>query len=304
VTPEESRRRIEAEFSDPFEAEGSYRHIFPGLHFKYEPTRIKGLVVRGSWATNIGRAAINTLVPTLNVSYDTQRVTVNNPGLKPQYADNFDLGMEYYFEPVGMFSAGVFLKEISDFIFTDTSQRVGAGPDNGYEGYYEGFEIQTQANGGHARIRGWEVAYQQQFTFLPGWMKGFGAYANYTWLQTHGDYGTIGNVSVTNEVAGFRPTTANAGISYNRNGHSIAIQANYIGRFLSSYSADVSLLQWTDADPQIDIKSVYRINPKLDAYLDVWNLFSMRPWGELWGGRPRSASKMLYMVHAGLRARF
>jgi TonB-dependent receptor len=202
-----------------------------------------------------------------------------------------------------MLSAGVFLKEITDFIFTDSSQTVPSGPDNGFDGHYEGFTLQTQANGGRARVRGFEVAYQQQFTFLPGWWNGFGAYANYTWLETQGDYGSS-TVRSTDEVAGFRPETANIGISYIRGGHSVRLQLNYIGEFLQSFSSNQAQLQYEVAKPQLDVKTAFRINKHFDAYIDVWNLLS-NPVARrvFYGERPRNMSKMRYMIHAGVRVR-
>ena len=190
-----------------------------------------------------------------------------------------------------------------DYIFTDSSQFVGSGPDNGFDGDYEGFNITTQSNGGRARVRGFEVAYQQQFTFLPGWWNGFGAYANYTWLQTQGDYGST-TVRSTKEIAGFTPRTANVGISYIKGGHSIRLQFNYIGRFLSAFSTTQALLQYQVAKPQLDIKAVFRINRQFDAYLDVWNVFSNpTEQTEFFGGRPGTMSKINFMLHGGVRWR-
>src|SRR4030095_17257388 len=97
-----------------------------------------------------------------------------------QYSDNFDATAEYYFEPVGSFTASVFLKEVNDFQFTDNSQLVPAGAENGFGGLYEGYRITTTRNGGSARYRGFELAYKQQFTFLPGFWRGFGFYAHST----------------------------------------------------------------------------------------------------------------------------
>ena len=58
------------------------------------------------------------LYPVTTISYagDGGTVTQNDPGLKPQYAENFDLSLEYYFEPAGVLSVGWFHKDITDFI--------------------------------------------------------------------------------------------------------------------------------------------------------------------------------------------
>ncbi len=57
-------------------------------------------------------------MPTTLVSFENQTVSSSNPGLRPQTANNFDFSAEYYFEPAGVVSVGVFLKEIKQFIYT------------------------------------------------------------------------------------------------------------------------------------------------------------------------------------------
>ena len=44
----------------------------------------------------------------------------------------------------------------------------------------------VDANAGTAIVQGWEFSYQQQLSFLPGWAKGLGVYANATKLWTKG----------------------------------------------------------------------------------------------------------------------
>ena len=71
---------------------------------------------------------------------------------------------------------------------------IGTGPDNGFDGEYGGFSRRTSLNAGTATVQGWELSYQQQFTFLPGLLKGLSGSANYTLLDTHGDFGGTGHV--------------------------------------------------------------------------------------------------------------
>ena len=65
------------------------------------------------------------------------------------------------------------------------------------------------------KMEGFEIAYQQQFSFLPGFWKGFGAFANYTKLESEGNYGGPGSVvtssrngRVTPPRSGSRPVTS------------------------------------------------------------------------------------------------
>src|SRR5690606_30693647 len=109
VTPEETRRRVTAEWGNRMTAEGKYRNYFPSVHLKYEFR--PGLIARASWSNGIGRPPFDSIIPNNSVNDETLRVSVNNPELRPQYSDNYDLGLEYYFRSQGMVSAGVFRKQ-------------------------------------------------------------------------------------------------------------------------------------------------------------------------------------------------
>jgi hypothetical protein len=81
-----------------------------------------------------------------------------------------------------------FLKEIFHYTWTiDTV--VPGGADHGFEGPFAGFTLRRMANTGGARIRGFEVGDQQPYSFLPGFWRGFGSFANFSSTQAEGDYG-------------------------------------------------------------------------------------------------------------------
>lgn len=303
VTAEESVRRILAERGGRQRQENDYRHVFPSVHFKYEPSH--GLIGRLSYTTGIGRPNFNTITPNLNVNEDNLIVTANNPGINPQHSDNFDASIEYYFEPVGVISAGVFLKEISDFMYTAGGTFIAAGSDNGFDGLYAGYELRTQRNGGSARVRGFELNYQQQFTFLPGWLKGFGVLANYTWLETKGDYGNIGSVQTTAQVTGFTPSTGNIGLSYILDRYNLRIAYNYKDEKLTAFNALENRRRYEVASNRVDLKLRYLFTRNFDVYLDLYNVFNEKQ-REVWGlNRPRYVrDRNDPQVHLGVNGRF
>jgi TonB-dependent receptor len=152
-------------------------------------------------------------------------------------ATNWDAVLEYYFEPVGSVSVSWFHKRIEDYIVTGTSVgSVASGDDNGYNGEYAGFTMLQSANAGTATVQGWELSYQQQFTFLPGLFKGLGASANYTLIETAGNFGGATNRS-TNEVPGFIPRTGNASLSWRYRKFSTRILYNFVGSYITSFNA-------------------------------------------------------------------
>ena len=312
VTDSETRRRTLAEYSGRQKVAGEYRNVLPGLHFKYVP--LKGLVTRLGYSANLGRPGIGTIIPSTVVSDTNQTVSVSNPKLKPQTADNFDLTAEYYFEPAGLFSASVFLKEMKNFIFTHGGTTISAGTDNGFDGEYAGYEKTTQYNGGASRVKGLELNYTQQFTFLPGFWSGFGAYANYTRLTAEGQYGTGDAINLTSnntlatastrELAGFVPENANAGLSYIRNGITIRINFGYSGRRLQTYNARQSLLIYQLAAKTVDVRTMFRITKRLDVYFDVNNVFTQPSFArEFFGGRPQMMNVLSPQVLFGINGR-
>lgn len=267
ITDAEAERRSIAEWGTQVHAEGDYRNVFPGVHFTYAPR--SGLVARLSYSTSIGRPPITSIIPSTTVNDDAQTVSLANTGLRPQRSDNFDFNVEYYFEPIGLFSASAFLKEVDGFIYSSNRLIVPSGPDNGFDGLYEGYRLSTSFNGGHARYRGFELSYQQQFTFLPGFWRGFGLNANYTQLQTKGDYG--GTVATT-QVAGFRPKSANAAINYQRGKYRGSVQVNWVDAYLLTVAANAAQIVYEAPRTSAAFKLTYDFSSRTSFYLNLDNL--------------------------------
>jgi len=300
----EIRRRTLEEFGRRQTATGDYRTVFPGLHFKFTP--MPRLVTRLSYATNIGRPAIGQLIPRTTANVDNLTLSTSNPSLKPQRADNFDGAVEYYFEPSGVVSAGVFLKEMKNFIYTQGGIVVPTGADNGFGGDYAGYTLTTQRNGGSAKVKGIELSYSQQFTFLPGVWNGLGAFANLTKLQAEGNYGNGNAVALapTPKIAGFNPFIANLGVSYIKNKASVRFQFNMRGRYLATYNVNESRLVYLNARNTLDIKTVYHFSRRYDVYLDVVNaLHAPDREAEFSGGRPQTIGYMTRQILFGINAR-
>jgi outer membrane receptor protein involved in Fe transport len=168
-------------------------------------------------------------------------------------------------------SAGVFQKDIRDFIYSDSGAVVPTGANNGFDGQYAGYTIIRQANGGGAKVRGLELSYQQQFTFLPGGLGGFGGFANYTRLLTEGDYGA-GISGSANQVQRFVPKTANAGVSFGRGRIKSRLMVNYIGEHLFTYSSDPSRLLYKNSRTVTNLSLTFNLRRGLEVYADCNNL--------------------------------
>ena len=174
------------------ELEGGYTKSFPSVHLTHD--RHAATQSTAQLVDELRPAADDEPAAQRDRQRRPQTLTINNPSLLPQTAKNWDATLEYYFEPVGSVSVGWFHKTIKDYIVTGINiGTIGTGTDNGYNGEYGGFTRLDLANAGTAIVQGWEFSYQQQFTFLPGLLKGLGTAVNVTKLETHGDFGGSGD---------------------------------------------------------------------------------------------------------------
>jgi outer membrane receptor protein involved in Fe transport len=122
-------------------------------------------------------------------------------------------------------------------------------------------------------VDGWEVNYQQQFSFLPGIWKGLSFSANYTKLDTEGDYGTTGARS-TDEIARFVPETGNARLSYTYGKYGMNLLYNYVGPALWTYNASFARLQYRDSRNTVNLGFSYRHSRGMNFFVDFTNLFN------------------------------
>jgi iron complex outermembrane receptor protein len=284
-----------------FSSTGDYRKYFPGVHFKYEPKY--GLIIRSSWTTSIGRPELGDLIPATTVNPlagVNGRVSTGNPDLDPYYANNWDLGVEYYLTPAGIISINGFRKDISDFIATFTSV-VPTGADNGFNGQYAGYDLVTTTNSGDAQVQGIEINYQQQLTMLPKPFNGLGVFGNYTKLKTSGTF-----LFGSSELALFVPETYNVGGSYNWRGFQFRASYNYKSSFLNTInSGNPALSVYIDNDPTMDLNVSYKFNEKFTVFADYVNIFNKAPsWYTIDRSRTQLAEVYGARLTIGLSGRF
>lgn len=264
-----------ADYANNFRTDAdSYTQYFPSVHvFRNFTPNLKGRI---SWSTGFGRPAMNNALPTETVSETNQTVTVGNPGLLPQQAKNWDVTAEYYFKNSGVFSVGWFHKTIKDYIVSGVNVRtIGSGPDNGFAGQYEGFAELTTRNAGLAIASGWEVSYSQQLRFLPGLLKTLSVNANYSLMDTHGQFS--GTQYLSNDtVSNFIPKTANLSLSWSYRKFDTRVLYNYSGRNLRGGAnfAQPSRNIYMMSRETVNLGVGYQLRPNLKVQLDVQNFFN------------------------------
>jgi TonB-dependent receptor len=274
------------------------------MHLTHDIT--PNLKARLAWSTSFGRPGYGELLPSESVNENASTLTINNAALLPQNARNWDASIDYYFEPVGNFSVGFFHKTIADFIVRNINiGTVAAGTDNGFNGEYAGFNLFTSANAGTATVQGWEFSYQQQFTSLPGLLKGLSGSVNYTMIQTRGNFGSTTNIS-GREVVGFIPKAANAMLSWRYKKFSTRLLYNWTSDYIVEYSAaTVGRNRWRASFDTLNVGLAYQLRPSAQLTLDVSNL--LNAYQEIYRGfrnQPSTINYNFVTINVGLNGRF
>lgn len=246
----------------------TYDDYFPSLHLRYALR--PNLTARASVTTSAARPNMTDLYPTTTVSYNATTglgsVTQNAPGLLPQHALSYDFTLEYYFEPAGLFSAGYFRKNLTNFLVR-TVDEIDFDADNGFGGDFGGFTLNTTANGGKATVEGWEINYSQQLVFLPRPLQGLTVFGNYTSLRTEGIY-----AGGARALAGFIPRTANAGLTYRWRKLETRLAWRSTSAQLRSYNANIFAQSSFRPYESTDFSVKYAFSPRLGVYFDAINL--------------------------------
>jgi len=174
--------------------DNSYHNVLPSLNLRMKAS--DQLQFRFGFAGAMSRPdfeqlqAYTSLSQTADLTSNGTVTNVNsvnqsgeakgNPKLKPITSRQTDLTAEWYFSPVGSFTVAVFNKQLKDVIINQVLNF--QLPD--VNGNMQNFAVTGPVNGAKGHARGIELAYQQYFDKLPGWMSGIGLQANYTYVDS------------------------------------------------------------------------------------------------------------------------
>jgi TonB-dependent receptor len=121
----------------------------------------------------------------LDTTVTPNAITVGNPNLKAEHSDNFDVLFEQYLNPVGAIQAGFFYKRLTDPIVNGLFQESASLFNNlPVPPTTSTVQASQPLNVGSAHLLGFEIAYTQRMTFLPGVMRGFGISTNYSYTNS------------------------------------------------------------------------------------------------------------------------
>ena len=207
--------------SNTFDQTGSYDYsdFLPSINATY--SLADDTILRFAAAKVMHRPEFGELSPAISVDNSLVTGTQGSYQLDPYRITQYDLSAEHYFGQGGMVSAAIFYKDVESFTVASSSCMADSNTVTGQNvteyvnvclldtagvsqadvnyasgdqdlAYVEaqrdagltGIVIDTDVNGGSGEIAGIELAYQQQFSFLPGMWSGLGVSTNYTYADS------------------------------------------------------------------------------------------------------------------------
>ena len=234
--------------TESWNVDKDYDHLFPSVNIKYDFS--DKLVIRAAYSEtlsrpNFGDSAAFQIIEVETEDGETERkAEVGNPDLDPFESTNLDFSVEYYPGQIGVLSAGIFYKDIDNFIVSAEVQ------DNGQ---WDGFEEVVQhINGGSADITGVELAWNKSFD------SGLVLATNATFTDA------------SDELPSQSDKIANFTVGYETNDIS--------ARLSTSYKSEAFLFQdakrdvYEDAHTQVDLNVKYYVSDKSFIYFNAVNL--------------------------------
>ncbi len=233
-----------------------YGNVLPSLHLRYQ-TMDDRLVLRSSISKAISRPPPGDLIPSKQENAQLNQRVVGNPNLVPAESLNIDLTAEYYLPPLGVISAGLFYKDIDNFVFS--TSRIAS----------DGVDERTRVNGDGGTVRGLELVWVQQFSHLPGWLSGFGVEANYTWMDSEGKYP---NRDDSLPFIRSPDYIINTILSYAQGPFSARVSMNKLPERLEAVGGRPALDRYNAASTHWDLAFKYRATENFDVFFNIKNL--------------------------------
>lgn len=290
----------------------AYDNLLPHLHFRYE---IDGqTIIRAAFTGTVGRPQYEKASPIAVLEYqelppedvlspgfnNVGELEIGNPQLSPYESINFDLVLEHYLQSGGVFSIGVFNKEIDNPIyeFSDEEDNVT------YNGIgFDRLSTTKFLNATSATVKGAELSAQIPFsTFVKDhFLDGFGLDANYTYIRS--------SVSVFDRVNEDLPffrqpdEIYNVAFYYQKHNLQARIAWNFQNESLRDLSGNAGSDRWDDSREFTDIQASYKINDNYTFYLNWQNIFDAEKI-QTYGRRTNRLRKGEYYgsyIRAGLR---
>ena len=172
---------------------------------------------------------------------------------------NLDLNFESYFSNIGLVSAGLFYKNLNDFIYNTEFEGT-------YTGYTGELTITQPQNGANASVFGFELALQRQI------FKNLGLYLNYTYADTDTE-GVLDRSDLDKiPLPGAAKNTFNASLDYETDKFNVRVSYNYTDGYIDEFGSRPTRDRYYDSQGFLDINASVSLTKNLVLYAQAKNL--------------------------------
>jgi TonB-dependent receptor len=217
---------------------GSYVKVLPSASLRFalkNDTNLRVVYSRG-----FSRPDPQDIAQAISVDNSANPILVSlgNPNLKAETADNIDVLFEHYLNPFGVITAGYFYKNLTDPIIPHTFDNVTTGTFGSATcSTTVTCRVTQPVNAGSAWINGFEAAYLQHLTFLPGAFAGLGISANYGYTASRTSFGPDFGRTDHPRLVRNAPHTWNVSPTYDRGRVSMRVGLSYNAANIAGYGA-------------------------------------------------------------------
>lgn len=307
----------------PIKGNNEYTDTLPSLNVAYRIT--PDIYIRAAAAKVMARPLLNNLAPNMSdvttpgLPGQIGTMVLGNPKVNPFRATNYDLSVEWYFAEGALLSAAYFFKDVSNYPQTVSSAAtiqdllapdafaafletqlpdqqlwLAAGGPGGGPGLYSIKQFRDAPGG---EIKGFELSYQQNLTFLPWYFRNLGVQANYTKLSSELSYILDPGEPATSTAParpqttmggpflGASPKSANFTLYYDTEQWSARVSLAYRDRYVTTYpiasgscapgACNTPLVNdfiGSEATKNVDASFTYNLNEHFVLSLEALNL--------------------------------
>ncbi|AQT60877.1 TonB-dependent receptor [Cellvibrio sp. PSBB023] len=255
----------------PISKEGNYSDVLPSVNMSMELR--DGLLLRAAASETLIRPALGDIAYKRTVSLNDFKYRDGNPDLKPTYADQWELGLEWYVGDGALFAASYFEKKIEGVVresLTGVVKDVTKYNANGtIDGVYD-FEIYQKVNAeGDYDVSGVELIAQFPLNMVHKSLDGFGINANFTML----DNSLTGesDLGIPTPPEGLADETYNLTFYYENAIFDARISYNYKDKYVEYISSDMYPV-YRKAYGQTDISLGYQVTDAIKVVLEGINI--------------------------------
>jgi iron complex outermembrane receptor protein len=256
---------------DPVSNDGGYSKVLPSFNMTVDLT--DEVLFRAAASKTLMRPALTDLAYKRSVSVNDFKYYDGNPSLQPTYAEQWEIGVEWYLEEGGILAASYFQKDIAGVVRevqTGLVEDVTKYNANGtLDGIYD-FEVYQKVNAeGSYDVSGIELVAQFPLTMLHESLTGFGINANYTQLDN--SLTGTSDLDIPTPPEGLADSTYNATVYYENDVFDARVSYNFKDKYVEYIERDMYPV-YRDAYGQTDISIGYKVTDDIKVSLKGINI--------------------------------